>query len=71
MDFDFSAGNIIAGLLFSGVGFWALMRGKKLGNFRMMVLGGLLMLYPYFVSATWLMWAIGSALTAALFFWRD
>ena len=71
MDFDFSAGNIIAGLLFSAVGFWALKRGKKLGSFRMMVLGGLLLLYPYFVSTTWLMWAIGSALTAALFFWRD
>jgi hypothetical protein len=71
LDIDFTAGNVIAGLLFSGVGFVALLRGKKQGNFREMLLGGLLLVYPYFVSRTPLMWAIGSGLTAALFFWRD
>ena len=34
-------------------------------------LGGALMVYPYFVSSTPLMFAIGAALTAAIFYFRD
>jgi len=35
------------------------------------VIGIVLMVYPYFVSNALLTFAIGIALTAALFFWRE
>jgi hypothetical protein len=66
-----SAGNLMGNLIFSGIGFVAFMYGKKQGRFNCMALGGALMAYPYFVSSTTLMYAIGVALTAAIFYYRD
>lgn len=36
-----------------------------------MAVGMALMVYPYFISELWLVYAIGCALCAALFWWRD
>jgi len=66
-----SAWNLIGNIIFSGVGFVAFMYGKKQGRFQPMVIGGVLMVYPYFVSSTALMYVIGAALTVALFYLRD
>ena len=66
-----STGNLIGNVIFSGIGFVAFMYGKKQGRFNPMVLGGVLMVYPYFVSSTALMFLIGSALTAAIFYYKD
>jgi hypothetical protein len=66
-----SAWNLIGSTIFSGVGFVALMYGKKQGRFNLMVLGGVLMTYPYFISSTPLMFAIGAALTVAAFRLKD
>ena len=59
--------NLIGGFLFSGIGFVAFMYGKGQPNLRLMLLGAALMVYPYFVGNTALMYAIGTALTAAVF----
>jgi hypothetical protein len=66
-----SMGSMVAGLIFSGIGFVAFMYGKKEGRFQPMAIGGALMVYPYFVSNTALVCAIGAVLTAALFFMKD
>jgi hypothetical protein len=66
-----SAGYLIGNVLFSGVGFVAFMYGKKQGQFKRMALGGVLMVYPYFVSNTAAMFAIGTALTAAVWYTGD
>ena len=66
-----SAANLIGNIIFSGVGFVAFMFGKKQGRFQPMAIGGVLMVYPYFVSSTVLMYLIGIALSASLFFARD
>ena len=63
--------NIIGGLVFGSVGFIAFVYGKKQTNFKIMILGALLMAYPYFVQNTLLIYVIGAVLTAALFFLRD
>jgi len=63
--------NIVGGLVFSGVGFVAFMYGKKQGRFQLMLIGGILMVYPYFVPNTALLYLTGSLLTAALFAARD
>lgn len=67
----FKTPNLIGSLLFSAIGFVAFVYGKKMTLWRPMVLGILLMGYPYFVSDVWLMYGIGVALTAALYFFRE
>jgi hypothetical protein len=37
----------------------------------MLALGVALMVYPYFVSATWALWAIGLGLCAAVYYFRE
>jgi hypothetical protein len=67
----FSMPSIIANLLFSAIGFVAFVYGRKMSALRPALLGVALMGYPWFVGDPWLMWGIGTVLTAALFIWRD
>ena len=67
----FTLPNLIGGFLFSAIGFVAFIYGKKMTLWRPMVLGVALMIYPYFFTNTWLLYGIGSVLTAALFVWRS
>ncbi len=53
------------------IGFGAFMYGKKTGGVRAMAIGVSLMVFPYFIDPTWLLYTIGGALTAALFVFRD
>ena len=64
---NFSISNIIGGLIFGSVGFVAFVYGKKQAEFKPMVLAIALMAYPYFVSNTLAIYAIGGILTALLF----
>lgn len=64
-------GALFAMLLFSVIGLAAFMYGKKAARWRALAIGVALMVYPYFVDATWLIWSIGLALTAALFLLRE
>ena len=68
---DFGAAKIFAYLIFGAIGFVAFVYGKKNGLFRPMIIGLALMVYPYFISGTFLLYLVGSALTAALYFWRE
>jgi hypothetical protein len=63
--------NIIGGIFFGIIGMYAFGYGRKEKNWRPMVIGIVLMVYPYFVSNTILAFAIGISLTAALFLWRE
>ena len=63
--------NIFGGIIFGIIGWYAFWHGKKEKSWRPMVIGILLMVYPYFISNTFLAFGIGSALTAALYFWRE
>ena len=66
-----SAAYLFASILFGTVGFAAFMYGKKSQQWRAMSLGVALMVYPYFIEATWLVYVVGVALCAALYFWRE
>lgn len=68
---NLSAGNIIAGLIFSGVGFVAFTYGKREGRHRTMVMGIVLMVYPYFTPGAAITCAVGAGLCAVLYFFRD
>lgn len=60
-------GMVVFGLL----GWVAFRRGKKVGRPRTRWLGLALMLYPYAVSSTWLLYAVGVALCAGIAIDRD
>lgn len=68
---DFDVGNIVIGLVFSGVGFIAFRYGKNAGKMNAMIVGGALMVYPYFTPTAVITALVGAGLTTLLFVWRD
>lgn len=68
---NFSPSNLFAGLIFGSIGFVAFIYGKKRAFWRPMIIGIALMAYPYFFSGTIVIYLIGIALTATLYFWRE
>lgn len=62
--------NLLWGLLFGSIGLGFFLYGKKQAQLVPLISGLLLMAYPYFVANTWLLVAIGIALTAAPYFIR-
>ena len=67
----FSLALIIAWVIFGGIGFVALAYGKKMQNFRALIIGIALMAYPYFIHQTLWTYVVGIALCLALYFWRE
>ncbi len=65
------AADLIGNLLFSGIGFVALAFAKKQGRLKTALIGVLLMFYPYFVSGTLVLYAVGIVLTICLFMFTD
>ena len=63
--------NLIAGVVFGSVGFGAFIYGKKQSSLKTVMIAIGLMVYPYFVSNAVVLYALGIALTAALFIFRD
>ncbi len=63
--------NLFGQLAFGVIGFGAFMYGKKTAGWRAMGIGVALMVFPYFIDPTWLLYSVGTALTAALFVFRD
>jgi hypothetical protein len=68
---DISASNLIAGLLFSSIGFVGFIYGKRMHRWQPMFIGIALMAYPYFIEDTSTICLLGLVGTAALFFFRD
>ena len=69
--FKFSWAKIWAYFIFGVIGFAAFVYGKKQSSWRPLVIGLALMGYPCFVSSTFALYAIGVALTACLYFFRE
>jgi hypothetical protein len=66
-----SPAALFASLIFGIVGFAAFRYGKKSALVVPMILGIVLMVYPYFVPETWMIYAIGCALTLAAWHFRN
>jgi hypothetical protein len=69
--FGLSTANLIGNLLFSSIGFVAFIYGKRMHLWKPMLCGIGLMVYPYFIGNTAIMYAIGVVGSAALIFMRD
>lgn len=57
---------ILGAIVFGIVGMVAYWRGKRTENRRTRWIGLALMFYPYAVSQTWLLFALGAALSAGV-----
>ena len=66
-----TGGILLGGIIFSIIGWYAFWYGKKEKNWRALVIGIVLMVYPYFIPNVFWAWGTGIGLTAALFFWRE
>ena len=63
--------SLLGGLVFSGIGMIAFGQGRKKGNTKAMIIGAALIVYPYVVPSTLLMYLVGAGLTAALYIFRE
>jgi hypothetical protein len=63
---DFDANSLIASLIIGGIGTVSFIYGRKQSRVPQMVVGVLLIAYPYFISNVFLMIGIAVALLAAL-----
>jgi hypothetical protein len=68
---NFTGVNLIGGLIFGAIGTVAFIYGKRMHLWKPMFCGIGLMVYPYFIADTAVMYAIGLFGTGALFFLRD
>lgn len=62
---------ILGALLFGIIGFAAYRYGKKAELAATKWIGVVLMLYPYGVSETWMLYAIGAGLCGLLYWYRE
>jgi hypothetical protein len=69
--FSFNWPNIFGGIIFGIIGWFAFSYGRKNQAYKPLSIGLVLMVYPYFVSNTWLLYAIGIAISSLLYFWKD
>ena len=65
-----SPAYIFGAIVFGIIGFAAYRYGKKVQRKATKWLGIALMLYPYAISQTWLLYVVGAALCAGLFYDR-
>jgi hypothetical protein len=68
---NFSAANLIGGVIFGSIGFVAFIYGKRMNLWKPMLLGIGLMVYPYFISDDKIMLVVGIFGSTALFFVRE
>ena len=66
-----SPANLFGSLLFGIIGFSVYRYGKNTDSFKRMLVGVALMVYPYFIDETWLIYAIGLGLCGSLFVIHD
>jgi len=64
---EFSAGSLFASLLVSSVGFGIFIFGKKQERVPQLVVGGVMMAFPYMISDPLPMVGVGLGLIACLY----
>jgi hypothetical protein len=68
---NFSAANLVGGLIFGSIGFVAFVYGKRMSAWKPMFLGLALMVFPYFVESALPLYVAGTLGTGLLYFARD
>ena len=68
---NFNWANIMAYVIFGIIGWYAFNYGRKEKSTKPLVIGIVLMVYPYFVANTILLYAVGIGISSLLYFWKD
>lgn len=68
---DFSASNLMAGFIFSIIGWWVFREGKRNTNINSVIIGLLLMLYSIFTPSVFWTWVTGIALCGMAYRFRN
>ena len=63
---ELSGATLLASLVVSTIGFGLFLYGKKQLRFPQLIVGLVMMIYPYFVASPVATWGIGGALVLAL-----
>lgn len=72
MPFDFSFSSLMAGLIFSVIGWWLFREGKRRSHLTLVIIGLILMSYTLFTRTALATWGIGLSLCAlAYHLWND
>ena len=58
--FDLSGANLVGGLIFGAIGFVAFIYGKRMNLWKLMLCGLALMIFPYFISDTGMLYIFGT-----------
>lgn len=66
-----SPSALFGSILFGAIGLAALIYGKRMVLWKPIVIGVVLMAYPYFISQTWLLYTVGCGLCLGLYVFRD
>ncbi|MEI7998403.1 MAG: hypothetical protein WCH62_02725 [Candidatus Omnitrophota bacterium] len=69
--FSFSFASLMAYIIFGIVGMYAFNYGRREKSYQPCVIGTVLLIYPYFVHSTILLYIIGIGVSSLLYFWRD
>lgn len=64
---DISTTHIFAAIIFGSIGFAAFIYGRKQSNLKALIIGVVLMVFPFFIQNSIALLVIGTALTLALF----
>lgn len=66
---NFSVSNLIAGFVFGVFGLYIFNAARREHNGKRLMLGLILMVYPYFVSNPWVNWLVGVVLLVLNYRW--
>lgn len=60
--------NLLGQMLFGALGAGVLLYGKNKSSLKLMLIGLALIVYPYFIEETWMIFAVGFGLVGILIF---
>lgn len=60
--FEFSISSLLASLFFGIIGFWLFREGRRRNHFKILIIGIVLIAYPYFTASAAADWVIGIVL---------
>ena len=64
-------GSLFGAILFGAIGMGAFVYGKRRGLAKPMIIGVILMVYPYFISDGWIVFLIGAVMCYLLYLFRE